>query len=150
MTITLKITTVIATALMIFYAGCIDPFGVKSSVPMSRNAERERIIKSFEEYLIPPEDADVIMTAMSSQDWDWYTDTDGCTAVSNLWPTKYSPPCLVHDWMWQTGRGGAVSDAIFLQLMLDYGVPKFVAYSRYIGVRITWVVWYKWRYKTNR
>lgn len=114
---------------------------------MGRVGEENRIATSFEEYLIPPEDADIVMQAIRSTDWDWYVDTDGCTGVSNQWPTKYSPPCLVHDWMWQTGRGGAEADRIFLKLMLDYKVSKFVAYSRYIGVRATWYTWFKWNTK---
>lgn len=31
----------------------------------------------------------------------------GCTCVSEMyWPTKYFPPCLRHDFDWQTGNGG--------------------------------------------
>lgn len=138
-------TGVIAAMLLITYLGCIDPFGGSYEAGMGREGEKERIAMSFEEYLIPPEDAEIIMEAMNSTEWDWYVDTDGCTGVSNQWPTKYSPPCLVHDWMWQSGRGGAGADRVFLRLMLDYKVPVIVAYSRYIGVRIAWYMWFKWR-----
>lgn len=113
-----------------------------------RQQEKQRILESFEVYEVPDYVQYVIIEAIDSQDWNWI-EMDGCTAVPDYWPTRYNPACLVHDFMWATGRGGAKSDYIFKRLSMIYGMPSGQSTRRYIGVRIFWFLAYKWKHLFN-
>ena len=89
----------------------------------------------------------LIEEAVYSNDWDFMADYDGCTAVAELHHDFYVFDCFVHDFHWKTGRGGKVSDKIFLEMMLRRGLGKYIAYKRYYGVRLAWALKYKNQHK---
>lgn len=104
--------------------------------------QRERIIASLDVFNVSLRGRKYVMEALDSKEWNWQEDCDGCTFISENWEGIY-PPCLVHDYMWITGRGGYQSDLIFLDLMLEYKLPKLKAYFRFFAVRLAWVLYYK-------
>lgn len=116
---------------------------------MNKTQEYSRIKASFFVYNIPPIAQRVILEALNFPEWDWFEDCDGCTAVPNYWVNKYSPSCTVHDGHWRTGRGGKVSDVIFRYLCQLYGFPKYQSKKRFIGVRLAWFGFYKWKHLLN-
>lgn len=92
---------------------------------------------------------ELIFEAIKSNEWALKTDYDGCTGVSDLNHLGFPFDCLVHDFHWITGRGGALSDKIFYDLMIARGVPKWRARKRYLGVRLGWFGFYKWKHLTK-
>jgi hypothetical protein len=81
---------------------------------LDRETERRRIMESFEVLNIPADVQALVVEALDSDKWDWFRDCDGCTCVSEMyWPTKFFPPCLRHDFDWQTGQGGWAANARF-------------------------------------
>jgi hypothetical protein len=85
--------------------GCVDKqkkcqkaTGGASGPGLDRTTEYHRIIESFEVLSVPRDIQIMIREALDSKHWDWFTDCDGCTCVSEMyWPTIYFPPCLRHD-----------------------------------------------------
>jgi len=115
----------------------------KDGYKMNKTIEQQRILDSFSVYSVPIIFKDLINEALNSNEWDWFKDCDGCTLVADYWTTKYHPACLVHDFLWVTGRGGKVSDLIFKDLSVIYGMPKYQAKFRFFAVRLGWVLYYK-------
>ena len=112
---------------------------------LNREAERRRIIKSFDVFSLSQEHRALISEALDSQDWDWFTCCDGCTAVSELhWPTKYFPPCLRHDFDWIRGKGDWSACRRFYELQRAYGVPIWRSALRSGAVTVAWYAWGKW------
>lgn len=89
----------------------------------------------------------LIEEAVYSKEWDFMVDYDGCTGVAELHHDFYVFDCFVHDFHWRTGRGGKVADKIFLEMMLRRGLGRYIAYKRYIGVRLAWNLIYKKQHK---
>lgn len=108
--------------------------------------QRRKIIESFELYNVPEILQNVILEALNSSEWDWFHDCDGCTMVADYWPSKFHPACLVHDFYWVTGRGGKEADLIFKEIMKAYALPPSLYIRRYIGVRVGWFAFYKWKH----
>lgn len=92
----------------------------------------------------------LVIEACISDEWDIKKDFDGCTSVSDLLHLGYPIDCLRHDFDWITGRGGKLSDQIFYDLMIARGVSKWRARKRYLGVRLAWFGWYKWKHRNNK
>jgi len=114
--------------------------------PLDRETERRRIIESFDVLNVPAGIQALIREALDSNKWDWFTDCDGCTAVSEVyWPTIYFPPCLRHDFDWATGNGGWESNVRFYRIQQAYGMSSFRAGLRFFGVTVAWYCAYKWR-----
>lgn len=91
---------------------------------------------------------ELLIEALESEEWNPSEDFDGCSIVQDrLHPCL---ACFVHDFHWRTGRGGAVSDKIFYDIMLLDGTPKGQAKRRKIAVRIGWVFWHSWKHYFNR
>lgn len=112
----------------------------------SREEERARIVESFGVFGLGERERAEILEALDSGLWDWYADCDGCTFVSEVyWPNKYFPPCLRHDFDFQTGKDGGATNARFYRLQRAYGMGRFRASIRWIGVTAAWFGWYKWR-----
>jgi hypothetical protein len=117
-------------------------------VDVTPETERARIIASFAVFKIPAWMQQKVIEALDSDKWNWFEDCDGCTCVSEVyWPTKYFPPCLRHDFDWNTGNGGAESNRLFYELNVAYGMPKTRAGIRWLGVTLAWYFWAKWRQK---
>ena len=115
------------------------------STGLDRQREYTRIIESFDVLIVPKDIRALIREALDSKKWDWFHDCDGCTGVSEMyWPTIYFPPCLRHDFDWQTGHGGWESNARFYRIQRAYGVSAFRAGIRAAGVTVAWFGWAKW------
>jgi hypothetical protein len=120
--------------------------GKGRSSGLDRQTEYARIIESFDVLNVPKDIRGLIREALDSEKWDWFRDCDGCTGVSEMyWPTIYFPPCLRHDFDWQTGRGGWRSNVRFYRIQLAYGVSAFRAGVRAAGVTVAWFGWAKWK-----
>ena len=116
------------------------------SAGLDRATERRRIEESFDVFSVPADIQALIVEALDSPAWDWFRDCDGCTAVSEVyWPTIYFPPCLRHDFDWRTGRGGWEANHRFYRIQRAYGVGRFRAGTRFVGVTLGWFGWFKWR-----
>ena len=112
---------------------------------MDRRTEHRRIIESFDVLNVPADIQALIREALDSAKWDWFRDCDGCTAVSEIyWPTTYFPPCLRHDFDWQTGNGGWASNVRFYRIQRAYGVSALRSGIRAAGVTVAWFAWFKW------
>jgi len=124
---------------------------------ISRESEYRRILKSFDVFGLSTEHRTLIREALDSNEWDWFQDCDGCTAVSELhWPTKYFPPCLRHDFDCIRGNGdpsspkgyaetGWGASRRFYALQRAYGVPVWRAALRTGAVTAFWYAWRRWR-----
>jgi len=122
------------------------------SIMTEREEEIERIKNSFEVYEIPLYLQDLVIAAIEDIKWD-FMDSDGCTAVPNWWPSKYSPPCLFHDYARRVlpHERQKWADQMFRRLMLAYSFTKFKANLRFIGVRIIYITIGQWTLaKTKR
>ena len=112
----------------------------------TRDEERVRIVESFGVFGLGEIERTEILEALDSSLWDWYTDCDGCTLVSECyWPNKYFPPCLRHDFDFMSSNDGGAANARFYRLQRAYGMGRFRASIRWIGVTTAWFGWYKWR-----
>ena len=100
---------------------------------------------------------DTILQAYNSREWDWRT-SDGCTAVSELYfPEGFRfPPCVAHDFYCEHKCSNALSwkhrneireegDRRFYLAMRDFGVSRFRARLRWLGVRAYWNLVGQWR-----
>ena len=77
-------------------------------------------------------------------DWNPIRDYNGCSVVQDQFHP--CPACFCHDYMWITSRGGKMSDEIFYHLMIAEGMDKKKAKRRYLGVRLAWCFYYRWKY----
>ena len=112
----------------------------------TRQSERARIEKSFGVFDLTDDQRALILEALDSDEWDWFEDSDGCTAVSELhWPTKYFPPCVRHDYDWITGHGDISASVDFYYLQRAYGVPRWRSSLRAGAVTVVWYVWARWK-----
>lgn len=113
---------------------------------VTREGERERIIASFVVFDVPADVQGMILEALDSTLWDWFLDCDGCTCVSEeYWPTKYFPPCLLHDFDCWIHRPWFPAADRFYRVQVIYGISKWDASLRRAGVKIAWCAYYKWR-----
>ena len=120
--------------------------GKGKSEGLDRATEYRRIIESFDVLNVPADIQALIREALDSDKWDWFTDCDGCTGVSDVyWPTIYFPPCLRHDFDWGTGNGGWDANVRFYRTQCAYGMGSVRAGVRFLGVTISWFAWFKWR-----
>ena len=121
-------------------------FGKGHCGELDRRTEYHRIIESFDVLDIPGDVQNSILQALHAPEWDWFTRCDGCTCVSEMyWPTKYFPPCLRHDYDWQTGRGGWDANVRFYRIQRAYRMSALQAGTRFLGVTVSWFAWFKWR-----
>jgi hypothetical protein len=90
----------------------------------------------------------LVEVALIDDKWDPLTDYDGCTLVQDMFHPCLS--CFLHDYLWMTGQGGRDADAVFRYIMKAEGLPKGKTTRRWLGVRIYWLVWSKWKHLGNR
>ncbi|MCK5127531.1 MAG: hypothetical protein KAR42_14845 [candidate division Zixibacteria bacterium] len=107
----------------------ITPYTIKT-VPsewlLNKWKEYSRIIKSFDVRDVPEDDQQLILQALHSDLWDWFTDCDGCTCVSEpSWPTIYFPPCVAHDFRCFIGKNLYVAACEFRRLNKAYRMDKW-------------------------
>lgn len=109
---------------------------------LDRQSEYARILASFEVLSVPADARAEILEALHAPNWDWFTQCDGCTAVSEVyWPTRYFPPCLRHDYDWAVGNPIPAANLRFYRLQRIYGMSRFRASLRFAGVTLA----YGWR-----
>jgi hypothetical protein len=119
-----------------------------NSQVVTRAGERSRIMASFSVFGLSNQQRAWILEALDSKAWDWFTDCDGCTRVSEVyWPTQYFPPCLRHDFDWRTGNGGLIGSRRFYDLQRAYGMPRWRAGIRMAAVTVNWCAFGRWRLK---
>lgn len=109
---------------------------------------RHKVIASFEVYQVPKPYQDVILEAFDqglAGKWAIY-EMDGCTAVADFWPNRFTPSCTPHDFHYVTGRGGWVSNRLFTEINKIYALPPGVVKRRHIGVTVAWWAWFKWKH----
>ena len=109
---------------------------------------RQKVIASFDTYYVPEPYRECIIEAFDeglAGKWDIMA-MDGCTLVSDYWPTKWSPSCTPHDFHYITGRGGWLSDRIFTEINKCYALPPHVVTKRHIGGTVAWWAWFKWKH----
>ena len=87
----------------------------------------------------------LIHEAFESNKWDIIKQYNGCTIVQDV--LHPCPACFCHDFMWISGHGGKISDEIFKQLMLAEGMKKCKVNRRFLGVRVGWFLWFKYKRK---
>ena len=120
--------------------------GCGKGTGLDRRVEYHRIIESFDVLSVPVDIQALVREVLDSDLWDWFTDCDGCTGVSEMyWPTIYFPPCLRHDFDWQTGRGGWEANVRFYRIQRAYRMSVLQAGTRFLGVTVSWFAWFKWR-----
>lgn len=88
-----------------------------------------------------------VKNAIYDDRWNPIEEYNGCSMVQD----KFHPyiPCLLHDYQWITGDGGWDSDMFFYQNLLKFGTRKGRAKKMFVGVRIGWLFYYKWKYLLN-
>jgi hypothetical protein len=75
--------------------------------------------------------------------WDPVKEFNGCTLVQD--PLHPFWPCVRHDYDWVVGNGGIEADRRFYNNLKQAGMLSFKARMWFIGVRLGWVLWYKWK-----
>lgn len=75
--------------------------------------------------------------------WNPLEDYNGCNVIQDrLHPY---PPCLKHDFDWLVNGGGIKYDKEFMELCKAFGDSKYKAKLNFIGVRVGWLFYYKWK-----
>lgn len=89
----------------------------------------------------------LLLEAVDSNKWNALKDYNGCTLVQD--DSQPSIACFIHDYCWISGMGGKIADNVFYNVMLSTGVKRAKAKRRFIGVRIGWALYFKWKYVFN-
>lgn len=90
---------------------------------------------------------DLIIEGLNSKEWDSLIDYNGCTIVQDI--LHPCPACFCHDYMWISGHGGKDSDKLFKLFMSFEPMSKAKINRRWLGVRIGWFLWFKWKRKNK-
>ena len=113
-----------------------------------RDLDREDVMdamyKACERVNAPKWVYELVTEALYDEEWDWFTDFDGCTLVQD--PTHPYVPCFIHDWMWCTGRGGWKSHIIFQEVQKVFKMPTWQCYVRTIATGCYWYIFKKWKH----
>jgi len=78
-----------------------------------------------------------------SEEWDPAQDFNGCNLIQDdLHPFL---PCFIHDYRYIVYGGGNTYDKEFKSNLIKSGFSNFRAWSFYLGVRLGWYFYYKWK-----
>jgi hypothetical protein len=77
--------------------------------------------------------------------WIPQEDFNGCNLVQDIYHPFY--PCLKHDFDWIVGEGGLKADQTFYNNLKKSGMLTIKAKIWFFGVRLGWLLWYKWKKK---
>jgi hypothetical protein len=91
---------------------------------------------------------ELIRIAIGDPRWNPLRDYNGCTLVEDLYHPCVS--CFLHDYLWLTGQGGKDADYLFYKVMLLEKTPKAKANRRWFAVRAAWLIYFKWKYFSQR
>ena len=77
-----------------------------------------------------------------SDKWNPPVDFNGCNLVQD----SFHPflPCFIHDFRWIVEGGGIESDREFRTNLIKAGFSKWKAQTWFVGVRIGWILYFKW------
>lgn len=111
---------------------------------MTKDQAKKRIKFITEFYDVAPYLVSYIHEAVDSEDWDFYSQSDGCTFIRENWPDSFYPPCIVHDYLRQNKINSEFEqDLIFKDLLDAFKKPKLKALLFFIGVRLSWFIFKK-------
>lgn len=117
---------------------------------------RDRIFENIKETCIQTGNEDCIEEyRMITYDerWDPIKNYNGCNVIQDR--LHIFPACYKHDWNWMVNGGGIETDREFRRDCIKFGSTPCEARKNFIGVRIGWIIWFKWdkmwkRYKKNK
>ena len=75
--------------------------------------------------------------------WQPSQEFNGCNLVKDEFHPFYA--CLKHDFDWIVGKGGIESDRTFYNNLKKSGMNGFKAKCWFFGVRLGWLLFYKWK-----
>lgn len=109
---------------------------------------KEHLLRQCNHYDLTSEILLLMHEAVDSERWNPIDDFDGCTVVQD----RHHPflPCFIHDYMWVTGMGGKEADRLFYYLIKDCGLKTYKTKIWYLGVRIGWIVGYRYLHLKKR
>ena len=108
-----------------------------NTYPEVKWREYLRIKQSFDFYDLAEDDRQTMLEALHSDRWDWFRDCDGCSCVSEPgWPSKYFPPCVLHDYRWHTGEALMKSNREFRRFNRLYRMEGWRSSVRWFGVTV--------------
>jgi hypothetical protein len=111
---------------------------------MTKDQAKKRIKFITKFYDVAPYLESYIHEAVDSEDWDFYSQSDGCTFIRENWPDSFYPPCIVHDYLRQNKISSEFEqDLIFKDLLDAFKKPKLKALLFFIGVRLSWFIFKK-------
>lgn len=79
--------------------------------------------------------------------WNPAKEYNGCSLVQD--PLHPFYPCLRHDYDWIVGVGGIDADKRFYNNLKKAGMLTIKAKIWFVGVRLGWVIYYKWVHKAK-
>ncbi len=80
--------------------------------------------------------------------WNPMEHYNGCNMIQDrLHPY---PPCLIHDFRWMVEGGGIKTDREFRSNLMKLGETFWQAEKKFIGVRLGWLFYYKWKKISER
>ena len=74
--------------------------------------------------------------------WNPSQEFNGCNLVQDIYHPFYA--CLKHDFDWIVGVGGIEADRTFYNNLKKSGMRTIKARIWFLGVRIGWLLFYKW------
>lgn len=122
--------------------------------------ERRRMQLMLKLYRPRAEVKKAIHDAYNDPRWDW-TKCDGCTLVDEAHSPKGTrfPPCVMHDhWCWKADQAKTIEEArrirrkgdkLFFQANMDFRINPARAGIRWTGVRLYWLLWVMWFWKSK-
>lgn len=111
---------------------------------LSAKAVKEALIVEIKESLLSK---NVIATFKEAWDSKFWEDKgyDAASLVSDEYHPRLAN--FFHDYMWRSGTGGQKADTIYRELLIATGTNKTKAWARYLGIRVVWLGWYKWKHR---
>ena len=85
----------------------------------------------------------LLKDACYDERWIPMLDFNGCNMVQDDLHPFF--PCFIHDWRWVTNQDAKEADYEFYYHLKKCSVPEFRARIYYLGVRLGWFCYYKWK-----
>ena len=85
----------------------------------------------------------LLKDACYDERWIPMLDFNGCNIVQDDLHPFF--PCFIHDWRWITNQDAKEADYELYYNLKKCSVPEFRARIYYLGVRIGWYCYYKWK-----
>ena len=85
----------------------------------------------------------LLKDAVYDERWNPSEDFNGCNVVQDEIHPFF--PCFIHDWRWITNQDAKEADYEFYYHLKKFRVNEFKARVYYIGVRLGWLCYFKWK-----